>query len=244
MIAKIKNHFVWQHYLKNWSQNGRDVFYNSSSGKVANDSVKGLAMEKHFYRCRSLSPIQLEIIRLTSLKADPDTKKHHADILANYMKIQHREELLSQLGGKSPEAEKILEAFNSNFLENLHTSIENLAKPILARLAEGDFTPLQNSQSLCNFLMFLGHQTVRTRFFKEIYLVASRSATSEDESLRKELDGCWWFLSYMLGVNIGSSLFGQRTELNFCLLMPPRGQISSRQINLLLMFIKSEMTRT
>lgn len=69
MIAKIKNHFVWQHYLKMWSQNERDVFYTTQSGKISNDSVKGLAMERHFYKCQSLSPTQLDIIRLTSSNA-------------------------------------------------------------------------------------------------------------------------------------------------------------------------------
>lgn len=223
MIARRNNHFVWQHYLKRWSENGRDVFYISPLGKVSNDSVKGLAMKKDFYRCQSLSPNQLEIIRLTSLNADPDIQKHHTMILDSYMQIQRREKKLQTLGIKNTEAEKILEAMNSNFLEDLHTLNENLAKPILTRLAEGDVTPLQNGQNLCNFLMFLGHQITRTRAFKETCLAAIPSAVSWGESYRKELEGCWWFYSYMKGVNMGWGMFKQRAEMNFCLLMAPAG---------------------
>jgi hypothetical protein len=223
MIAKRKNHFVWQHYLKTWSQNKRDVFYTTQSRNISYDSVKGLAMERDFYKCQPLSSTQLEIIRLTSLKADPDTQKHHTEILDNYIGIQRREQLLQMLPVKSPEAERILDALKSNFLENLHTQIENLAKPILTKLAEGDVAIFQNSQNLCNFLMFLGHQTVRTQAFKEDYLAATMSATNGDERIRKELDGCWWFLSYMFGVNIGSSIFKQKTNLTFCLLEAPEG---------------------
>lgn len=221
MIAKIKNHFVWQHYLKMWSQNERDVFYTTQSSKISNDSVKGLAMERHFYKCQSLSPTQLEIIRLTSSKANPDTQKHHMEILGNYIEIQRREKLLQMLQVKNPEAEKILDALKSNFLEDLHATNESLAKPILTKLTEGDVSILQNSHNLCNFLMFLGHQTVRTRAFKEDYFAATMSATNGDERVRQELDGCWWFLSYMFGVNIGSSMFSQKKDLTFCLLEAP-----------------------
>jgi len=223
MIAKRKNHFVWQHYLKMWSRNNRDVYYTTQSLKISNDSVKGLAMERDFYKCQSLSSTQQEIIRLTSLKADPDTQKHHMEILDNYIKIQNREKLFQMLLGKNSEAEIILNALNSNFLEDLHATNENLAKPILTKLAEGDVSVLQNSQNLCNFLMFLGHQMVRTRTFKENYIAANMPATKGDERLRKELDGCWWFLSYMFGVNVGSSIFKQKSDWTFSLLKAPEG---------------------
>ena len=223
MIAKRKNHFVWRHYLKMWSQNDRDIFYITQSHNISSDSIKGLAMERDFYKIQYLSPIQLEIIRRVSLMADPDTQKHHAEILGNYIEIQRREQLLQMIQIKNSEAEKILDALKSNFLEDLHGQNENLAKPILAKLAEGDFSILQKSQNLCNFLMFLGHQAVRTRAFKEVFLAANISATNGDEGVRKELDGCWWFLSYMFGVNIGSSLFKNKTDLTFCLLEAPKG---------------------
>lgn len=115
MIAKRKNHFVWQHYLKRWSQNDRDVFYTTQSRTISKDSVKGLAMEIDFYKCQSLSSTQLEIIHLISSKADPDTQKHHLEILDSYSKIQRREELLQSLQVKKPRRRKNSGRFEVEF---------------------------------------------------------------------------------------------------------------------------------
>jgi|GEM_PF-4392087 len=39
--AKRKHHYVWANYLKRWSTNNRDIFYTTTTGKIAHDSILG-----------------------------------------------------------------------------------------------------------------------------------------------------------------------------------------------------------
>ena len=213
MQAKKNHHYVWAEYLKRWSKDGRDVCYVSESGKIAKDSVRGLAKERHFYQSRSLSPLQLEIIRLFSSKADANIQRGHTSILSKYLQIQRREELLSLLGNTDADARGALEVLNANFIENLHAIYENKAKPILHSLASKDISPLQDDDQLLRLSMFLGQQTTRTSVFKQQCLAVA------DSRVREDMEGCWWFLSYMFGVNIGSMIYKARSSLTFCLLV-------------------------
>lgn len=220
MQAKKNHHYVWADYLKRWSQDGRNVYYVSPKGKIANDSVKGLAVKKHFYRCSFLSPIQLEIIRSISSEADAVTRKGHTSILSNYMQIQHREQLLHQLGNTDADTRKALDILNvlkANFLEDLHCEYENRAKPILVKLAKRDITPFGSDDEILHLSTFLGHQAARTSAFKQQCLMAA------DSRIREDMEGCWWFLSYVFGVNIGSMIYEKRRTLTFSLLTNDTG---------------------
>ena len=217
MQAKKSHHYVWADYLRRWSEDGRDVYYVTPKGRISKDSVRGLAMARHFYRCSSLSPSQLEIIRIFSSKAEADIQRGHTNILSNYLQIQLRERLLSQLGNTDANATKALDVLKANFLENLHTLHENEAKPILARLANEEITPLQDDRELLHLSIFLGHQFARTSIFKQQCL------TVADSRIREDMEGCWWFLSYMFGVNMGSMIYKSRPNLNFCLLVNETG---------------------
>lgn len=217
MISKKNHHYVWANYLTRWSNNNRDVFYVTPTQNIANGSVLGLAKERHFYTSRPLSSLQIEIIKLMSSTASPDVQKVHMDVLSNYLRIQLREEFISLLGSTEKNQQKALETLNSNFIENYHALHEYDVLNIFTSLSEGEIEPLQDDKNLCRLMAFIGHQLTRTSLFKQLGIAAM------DSSIQEEMKGCWWFISYLIGVTYGMNLYKEKSNLKLCLLINDTG---------------------
>lgn len=89
--AQIKknHHYIWRHYLKPWTD-GRDIHYTTKTGKFATDSIKGLAVERDFYKINFLDEQDLFYLRrFTSLSPEPLQSIHnqHADYLSYFKDV-------------------------------------------------------------------------------------------------------------------------------------------------------------
>ena len=217
---KSKHHHVWANYLSRWSENGRDVYYTTDRGKIAFDSVKGIAMEKGFYKIEYLTDSHVNIIKRFSDKSPGRLREINMNCLNGFLHRQKLEDIYIKNGKKVEEVEEALHATRCNMLEDLHSAHENEVKPIISALAENNFEILDDSQNLTSFMQFFGHQITRTKAFKDAMIVSTCGAKSRTEKhIAKEIQGCWWFLSYMFGTNIGASLFSTRNEDRHCLLV-------------------------
>jgi len=217
---KSKHHHVWANYLARWSENGRDVYYTTETGKIAFDSVKGIAMEKWFYKVKRLTDSHVNIIKGFSDKSTEALRENHMSYLKDFLFRQKLEDIYTKSGKKVEGVEDALHATRCNMLENLHSAHENEVKPIISALAENNLEILDDSRNLILFLQFFGHQITRTKAFKDVVMASTGGAKSRTEKhIAKEIQGCWWFLSYMFGMNIGASLLSTRKEDKHCLLI-------------------------
>lgn len=216
--AKKNHHFVWANYLSRWAPNGRDIWYSTSKGGTACDSVKGLARERHFYKIRELSDRQIAILYSVARKADEVHRKIHTDLLDEIVHLQRSEELYRANGRRSTLVEQSFEAVKSNFMEALHTAHELRARTVLDALHQGNLDALNDVGAMIHFTSFLGHQATRTKRFKETAL----AAMAESDDLNCEVDNfenIWWILSYMFGINIARALyFGRRVATHTLLI--------------------------
>jgi len=106
-----------------------------------------------------------------------------------------------------------------NALENLHASHEEMALPVLAALADEKFDVLQDNQHMIEFMAFFGHQISRTKTFRDSAIATlSRSNTLEIE-VADATAHAWWFLSYMIGMSLGFSLYIDRHNARHALLV-------------------------
>ncbi len=94
-----------------------------------------------------------------------------------------------------------------------------MAKPILGALAEEKFDILQDSQSMREFMSFFGHQISRTKTFKDSVAQVLARRDAMEIAIADAIDGAWWFLSYMYGMNIGASLYMGRHNARHTLLI-------------------------
>lgn len=46
---KKKHHYVWDHYIRRWSNDDKNVWHTTSKGNISYNSTKGLAREDHCY---------------------------------------------------------------------------------------------------------------------------------------------------------------------------------------------------
>lgn len=215
--AKKKHHFVWANYLARWSSNGRDVFYSTPKGKAAVDSVKGLAMERHFYKVRDLTQKQVALLYAFARKSDDSLYRIHVNLLEQALEAQTLERQYRATGHASKLAEQAIEALKSNLIEDLHTGHELRAREVLDALSEGRLDALSDDNAMMAFTSFLGHQITRTKGFKEASLAAMAGTDIHEEV--SNFENIWWMLSYMFGTNIARSLyFGRRVATHTLLI--------------------------
>ena len=103
-------------------------------------------------------------------------------------------------------------------MENLHSSHESSVLPIFERLAVGGLEVLYENANVLEFLTFVGHQFARTKAFKDIALASLIRDTPDYMRVAQSMENSWWFISYMLGMNVGRELYLNRAAYTHSLL--------------------------
>lgn len=211
---KRENHYVWANYLRNWSLNNSDVWYTTKKCKIAYDSVKAITKERDLYRYQYITEQHLDLILFLSKQSPEELQKHHKLYLEPFLQLQAAESLYIQSGKIDEQVLAYIEAFKSNTIENLHTAHEKNVDTILKSLQKYDLAVLDNIQNMCKFMIYWGHQIARTKPFRDKIIAAQPS-----QELQKIYKESWWFISYILGMNIGKSFFETRKIDKHCLLI-------------------------
>lgn len=217
---KKEHHYVWANYLRNWAIGDikNNVWFKKAKGGFAYDSVKMVAKEKYFYQIKPLTKDHVKIIRMIS--SESQLHKQNMELLQKFLLIQKMEEFYQTSGKKSVETEKEIEAHKHNTLENLHTAYESSAGKTISLLINRDLSCLDDMKQLTAFCNYLGHQFARTKPFRDIALLVMSKDDSEQAKLVHRISTeCWWFISHMLGQNLGYLMFVSRKEDNYCLLL-------------------------
>lgn len=219
--AKINHHYVWADYLKRWSQNNRDVYYTTKRGNIASDSVRGIAKERNFYKVTKLDNTHIEIINALSNRSPKYNQKHHKLCLARFLKRQKIQAQLEKSSKNNNEKiERFRQTLDSNGLEDLHSSNEKEVQGVLSCLANRDLSILKNDKNIINFCIYIGHQITRTKGFKDSVIIHSAELIrKEHPSVGEAIGECWWFISYMFGMNIGLNLYNTRHLDKHCMLL-------------------------
>lgn len=211
---KRENHYVWANYLKNWSFDNSNVWYTTKKLKIAHDSVKAIVKEKDLYRFQYITRQHLDLILFFSKQSPEELQKHHKLYLDPFLQLQAAESLYIKSGKRDEKILAHIEAFKSNTIENLHTAHEKGVDAVLKSLQRYDLTVLDNIQSMCKFMSYWGHQIARTKPFRDKIL-----ASQTNQELQKIYKESWWFISYILGMNLGKSFFETRKIDTHCLLI-------------------------
>jgi hypothetical protein len=217
---KKEHHYVWANYLRNWAIGDvrNNVWFKKARGGFAYDSVRMIAREKHFYQIKPLTKEHALIITMMSSKSQ--LHKLNMDMLQKFLLVQKIEKVYQKSGKKSLEVDKKIEAHKHNTLENLHTAYENSAGKTISKLINRDLSCLDDMKQLTLFCNYLGQQFARTKSFRDIaLLVMSKSDSEQSKFVHRISTECWWFISHMLGQNLGYSMFASRKKDNYCLLL-------------------------
>lgn len=218
--AKRNHHHVWADYLKRWSPNEKDIYYSTAKGKIAFDSVKAITVTRDFYQLRHLNEAHIEIIKKLSSHSPTHLQELHISYLSDFLHLQNLKAIYENGPITYQELDKEIYALKCNLLENLHSAHENEAQVILSSLANRKIDVLYDEEKMLLFMQFMGHQITRTKTLKDtVFSTQFAADNTTGMNIGKHMDECWWFISYMLGMNLGWSLYQSRKEDNHCLLL-------------------------
>lgn len=220
--AKRNHHYVWAHHLARWSNDGKNVWHTTPKRKIILDSVRGLAKQEFFYRSTDLSAEEIYLIERVSSQSPEHLQDIHQSFLRDFLNIQHLARIYAESGMRADEIDRVLHALRCNMLEDIHADYEHRARPLIQSLIDGDISFLSDKEKFIDLHNFIGHQISRTKSFRDTlslaFLRSSQSLQDENQSPREKFD-CWWFLGFMLGLNIGWSLYSSRKFDQHCLLV-------------------------
>ncbi|CNI08286.1 Uncharacterised protein [Yersinia thracica] len=201
---KTRHHYVWAHYLRDWTLDGTNIHYITKRDNVACDSVRGLGFEKDFYKMGMLREEDKEIILMMTKNCHDTLKKLHWDFAEMIFNAQ---KLFSKM---SPEIfDKFGVDFNelmsSNLFENYLSQQESSAIDILNHLRAGNLAHLEDNSIYYDFCYFLGYQCTRTIKMKKL-LTLSLYANESPIDVRKRLEDFyernWWFMCSFMATNL------------------------------------------
>lgn len=217
--AKRRHHYVWAKYLTRWGNGTRNVFYTTKTGKIAHDSVRAIAAEDYLYKVTSLTKEQVDVIKGFSRLSPESLQQQHMSYLDDFLRLQQAEASYRSSGVRNQEAEHHLHVLKCNLLENLHSSHEQAAQPVLEALACEQLEVLQEKQHMIEFMAFLGHQFCRTKPFRDAVIRSLDRSNAMKIFVADAVAHAWWFMSYMFGISVGRSLYLSRDEDKHALLI-------------------------
>ena len=207
-----KHHYVWAYYLSAWSsENDNSIWHVTSKGNISKDSVKGLSREEDYNKIHVLSESDVAYIERWPCGNSPSLQrfqksqieffKKASALIDTHVGLEHLETYA--------ELKNISEAIQFGIFEKTHTAIESLARPVIDELKRGNAKCLEQGKYITSFCNFLAQQLFRTKKIKEKSLEGMQQLsvnTDIEESFKDLFERNWWFLSYRLALNMGSSL--------------------------------------
>lgn len=214
-FVKQRHHFVWAHYLRNWSVE-KNVYYVSPTGKISKANPNGLAVEQGFYKIHHLNADYVKYLSMWIEKSEPGLKKLHQDFLGDFIlrsRVVKAASGLDNLDG----LESAVAALEFNSLEDVHSNFESGARKIMDELSSGNWGAVKDDQNMLDLCCYLGHQITRTKSFREQSLRAIRNNMSGkvgQESYLALTEKNWWYVNFLVGLNAGWSFYSRRNQLN------------------------------
>jgi hypothetical protein len=207
---KRRQHHVWQHYLKSWATG--DQVYCFREGSVFCTNTLNVAVERDFYKLPALNSDDLALIKwLVIDPANPVAKQYHQEFLSALTAPARFVELHRASSTDPEELDEYLDIQRTNVLEDYHERVENSFQPLLDDILKSDLSFYSSEQHTIGFLHFICVQHMRTKGIKERAIEGSRKNGGKDVSR------IWDVISHMFAVNIGMSLYLERTKRTLAL---------------------------
>ncbi|WP_434747517.1 DUF4238 domain-containing protein [Pantoea sp. Lu_F5_004] len=201
---KIRHHYVWAYYLRDWATDNKNIHYITKRGNTACDSIRGLGFEKDFYKMGMLRDEDRELITMITKECADVLKKLHWDFVEMIFNTQ---KFFLNLSPKVHEklGVDLNDIMSSNLFENYLSQQEHNSITILNSLRTGDSSCLQNQETYYELCYFLGYQLARTIKMKKL-LILTLKATSGPQDVVTRLkdfyERNWWFMCSFMATNL------------------------------------------
>lgn len=204
-----KQHFVWDYYLRSWSDNGQ--IYMLRENEIHRANTQDVAQKRDFYRLKKLTQYEIDLIKACINNFPKECRPAQFRLLEMFCRPYQELELIDKLtdlagGVKINELEEIrldIDVTLNNLEEELHGSVEGRSTKFIesARIGLIDFwmDPMEKQ----SFIHFLSLQMMRTRKVQEelSYLI---SINLPDQT---GVSNVWGVMKHILAINISRGIF-------------------------------------
>lgn len=161
MEKKRRQHYVWQHYLKAWTTDGK--LWCRRESNIFRTGTTSIGVARDYYRLQEMEPNDLAFVRAVVINQLPPLPRM---VCENWIPLftdlfRYKAEF-EKFGKLDPGLAQQLDASINNLEENLHAHVENSFVEHLDSLRSGDIDFLRDSEAFSTFCFFLAMQYVRT----------------------------------------------------------------------------------
>jgi len=210
---KKKQHYVWQHYLKGWTQKSK--IWCRFEGRTFPVATFNVAHENDFYRLKELEAPDLALVNELINRMEPGLQEG----ARGWVRIFHEPFALrraARLRGITTAAfEAAVDVEINNIEENIHAQIETEAVSLLDELRKGTLDFLADDERAVHFMRFISAQYMRTPG------VQHRTVTEVGALLGANPERYWGLLRTILATNLGFVLYTLRNSVAFTFLDAP-----------------------
>mgnify|MGYP001199852262 CR=1 FL=1 len=170
MEKKIRQHYVWQRYLKNWSKDQSQI-YCLRDNRIFITGTTCLALERYFYKLDGITPNDLDLIKRGYVDTMKGVAQEHAQKILHIFSamVTMRDALLARFPN-NVEVSESLDVFFTNVEENYHAEIEGHSTLFLDSLINRQTGFYNDPEKNAEFNIFLTTQYVRTKNMQDALL--------------------------------------------------------------------------
>lgn len=200
-MNKIKQHYVWQAYLKPWTTD--DKLFCLREGTVFQTNTKAIANRRYFYKSPELDLSDLKFIEeLITSQAVPFLQRIHRSWLDTLIIPFRKIKVMEEKGCDQDKLNEIRKHFENNMIEELHAQIENSSITYLEDLLKGNLDFYSIEESKFEFLLFLGFQYTRTNKIRTNLLKGLKS----EPTFYSRMEKIWSIASILFSINIAQGI--------------------------------------
>lgn len=215
-MKKRKQHYVWQHYLRAWATAGQICCQRG--GQRFRTATSNVANRRDFYRLREMSAADIRILELLVSRMTRPLQVLAMNWIRMFRFVFELKRVYERSGRRDPAIKRQIEETINNFEEDLHTSVENEAIPLLASLRRRDTRFLADDDAAVAFSRFIAAQYMRT---PRVMRRTIESTTGEVPEF--DIESAFGLMRTIFATNIGQGVYLRRRELRLTFLDVPSG---------------------
>jgi hypothetical protein len=202
---KIKQHYVWRHYLKPWADGESIWTYFKEQNKIIKPGLMGVAQEKYFYGLVDYTDEELVFLKnFVDSNSPAVLKSLNSDFLTLFTSTTIlKRELAANTNPKVDReliASKIKE-MEANSMEDAHCIIEKLGFKIIQCRSLEDLKELSIDDNHFDAIIFLCFQYYRTKKMRKSVLKSFNGDRFEGLA-----DKSWNIISFVLANNLARNI--------------------------------------
>lgn len=202
---KKKHHYVFQSYLKPWSDN--EQIWCLRNGDIFSSNLKGVACERFFYRSYLLTEEERDFVTkvMIEVKGMPESLRDVLQRFLNLYRLGHKVKECLNPSAWTSELEQELDVLIEKGAEDWLAGVEDAFLPFLEQMREGKTEFYHDYKAAMVFIFGLCVQSARTKQVREACLRVMGSEIAGRNTLHMMS-----VVAHLMAIRLSHNLFCDR----------------------------------